>query len=103
MEKASYRIYLETQLPRGYTPLLGPLQLNATFYFKIAASNVKQARAEQWNYHTMHVDLDNLIKWVCDNCQDMGVFSDDCTICKMSAEKLWTFNEPFTVFTIAEL
>ena len=82
----------------GLQLFTGPLYLDVTFYMHIKKTTNKIPG--QW--HTYIPDLDNMIKWVGDLCQTDILFHDDCTICAMSAKKIYSRNTR-TEFSIIPL
>ena len=99
-EKMAYGIYLQQQKP-NIPPLTTPLRLDAFFYFKIPFSHSK--KAEHDKYHVFKPDGSNLIKFLEDVAVDVGIMHDDCIIAITCYEKLWTYEEAKTIFTLTEL
>jgi Holliday junction resolvase RusA-like endonuclease len=99
-EKLAYGIYLQQQKPR-IPPLTGTLRLDAFFYFKIPFSHSK--KTEHDKYHSFKPDGSNLIKWLEDVAVDVGILRDDSIIAITYYEKLWTYEEARTIFTLTEL
>jgi len=101
-EKLAFGIYLQQQKP-DIPPISKPIKLEAYFYFKIAESRKRQAIKENWDMHIFKPDISNLIKFVEDVAVDVGILRDDCIICSELAEKHWTLDSSYTVFTLTEL
>lgn len=81
-------------------PYQGPLYLNVTFYIAIPPKNIRKFKPLQ--YHSSPSDLDNLIKYICDTCQSVDIFKNDCQIAKIDAVKYYDW-QPRTEFYIKEL
>jgi Holliday junction resolvase RusA-like endonuclease len=82
--------------------LVGPLELNATFYMPIPKSTSKKNRAALANQpHPIKPDLDNLIKFILDVASGL-LYKDDKSIAAITARKLYS-EEPRTLFTLRKL
>ena len=77
----------------------GPLSLDVTFFMEIPKSRLRYVHSGA--VHKFKPDLDNMIKYICDVCNKI-VYNDDCTICKITATKVYD-TKPRTEFTIEEL
>jgi Holliday junction resolvase RusA-like endonuclease len=67
-----------------------PLHLIANFYHAVPPSWKPQHKKEKIGApYIFKGDLDNLVKFVLDNCNAI-LFDDDCTIYKISAAKLYS-------------
>jgi len=88
---------------QGDAPLLdGALHLDVTFYMKAPVSI--SAKRRQLLYGTNHLfkpDLDNLIKYICDICNNV-TYEDDSIISSISAHKIYDEN-PRTEFTLRNI
>lgn len=83
-------------------PFQGPLHFTLTFYMPIPKNiSAKKRELLLGSYHVIRSDLDNLIKYVSDVCQTV-LFKDDCTISKITAQKLYDAN-PRTEITVKVL
>jgi Holliday junction resolvase RusA-like endonuclease len=84
-------------------PLLsGILALDVSFYFGVAKStSQKKKNSLLGTYHYCRPDLDNLIKFVNDICNDV-IFEDDCSVSLITARKLYD-EFPRTEFTITTM
>ena len=80
----------------GLKMLNGPLLMEVTFYMPASKSKRRYGRP-----HYFKPDLDNLIKYVNDICNETA-FNDDCCIYKIIATKLYD-DKPRTVFTLTEV
>lgn len=76
----------------------GPLLIDAHFYFKIPKS---RKDIKPLDYKTSTPDTDNLIKLICDICNNL-LFRDDAQVAKMLLTKQYD-TYPRTEFTIIEL
>ena len=80
-------------------PLVGDISLVLTFYiprpkmhFKTVAKKVSKILkpwAEEIIYCKKKPDVDNLVKYVMDSCQNL-LWEDDCTIVEVKAKKIYT-------------
>lgn len=76
-----------------------PLQLIVNFYFSIPVSYKPSRREELIGQPYLYKgDLDNLVKFVLDNCNAI-LFDDDCTIFQLTATKTYDIN-PRTEFAL---
>lgn len=76
-----------------------PLHLIVNFYFSVPASYKPQRRLELIGQPYLYKgDLDNLVKFLCDNCNAI-LFDDDCTIYQLTATKTYDLN-PRTEFAL---
>ncbi len=79
-----------------------PLHLIAHFYFSVPASYKPKRREELVGQPYLYKgDLDNLVKFVCDNCNAV-LFDDDCTIFQLTATKTYDLN-PRTEFALVPM
>lgn len=77
--------------------LTGPLIMDVTFFMPL-----NKAKRRAGTPHWIRPDLDNLIKYVCDVCNDAkSIYHDDCCIWKITASKVYS-DKPRTVFTLTE-
>ena len=98
--KIGYALLIQNQ--HGSTKQFeGPLLLEITFYFPMPASLKKKHELMRHNPHYYKPDLDNLIKYICDTCNEL-LYKDDCLISKIVATKVYS-DEGKTEFTITEL
>jgi len=67
----------------------GPLRIDITFYMQIpkSYSKIKQHRLNG-GYHVLKVDLDNLIKALCDEITMSGIIEDDCQFAIINSKKV---------------
>jgi Holliday junction resolvase RusA-like endonuclease len=80
-------------------PLEGPIELDLTFYIKIAKSTSKKKRALMLDQPCLkHKDIDNFLKKYLD-CMNGIVFPDDSQVWSITAKKIWS-DAPRTVITI---
>jgi Holliday junction resolvase RusA-like endonuclease len=75
----------------------GPLHLNVTFFMKM----FKTGKQRPGQYHVFKPDTDNMIKFICDICNNL-LFHDDSQISSISARKVYSRKER-TEFSIIEL
>ena len=77
---------------------LGPLHLDAKFYFEPAKSIPYSKRLKIFNtYHTLHLDLDNLLKYILDTLVQTEtknstehILIDDSIVVSITASKHWS-------------
>ncbi len=88
-------------------PLLqGPQFLIVIFYMPIPkTASKKEIQRLKGTFHPLRMDLDNLIKFCLDMCQDAGnIFKDDAIISGALAFKVWDENKDArTVFSFTPL
>jgi len=93
---------IELERQHDNAPLfMGPLHLEARFYFPIPASRTKQLNVLIGTHHYFRPDLSNLIKLIEDMATGI-VYKDDCLIASITAVKLYDV-EPRTEFVITQL
>jgi Holliday junction resolvase RusA-like endonuclease len=97
------------QLPPGFAPYLGALQVDLCFYLLRPKShygtgkNIGKLKKSAPRHPTTTPDFDNTIKHVCD-CLNRVVWNDDKQICRATIYKAYTdSNRPLTQIFIAEL
>ena len=76
----------------------GPLHLYATFYMQPPKRNSQRLIGK---FHYYRPDIDNLLKMLCDLCNDI-LFDDDCCISQCTCAKIYDLN-PRTEFYFKEL
>ena len=79
------------QLPSGFIPFTGPLELSARFVMPIPASVSKKKRAAMAAGETLPAkkpDNSNCVKWV-EDCLNGVVWVDDSLICRILSEKVY--------------
>lgn len=97
-EKLATGLYL-SQAHNNEEPFSGPLSMDVTFY--LPAPRDKKSRTPGiYCYKTP--DLDNLIKFLCDSCNDANIWEDDKLVCKITTQKIYDKN-PRTVLILTEL
>ena len=80
-------------------PLDGPVELDMTFYIKIAAStSKKKATALLGQPCLKHADTDNFIKLACDSAEGV-LFKNDSQVWAITAKKIWS-DDPRTVMIV---
>lgn len=80
----------------------GPLELDITFVFDYPA-NWSRAKKDSTKIHSIKPDLDNLVKMICDVCQDV-LYKDDSRISKINAIKIYDDGKGTrTEFTLREI
>ena len=80
---------------------VGPLEMICTFYFPMSKPYGKKKHKDN-AWHTFVPDLSNLIKFIEDVCQDVGLFKNDSQIARIVAEKRYAANT-YTEFYFNEL
>jgi Holliday junction resolvase RusA-like endonuclease len=75
----------------------GPLELKIMFYLPIPKVRWKNPP----HHHIFKPDLDNLVKFVCDICNEI-LYHDDCIVSRIEAQKVYDRN-PRTEFTIVPI
>jgi len=80
-------------------PLEGKIELNATFYFQ----KPKSREIKDFDYCCNLSDLDNLLKFYLDLCQDNICFGNDRQICRIVAEKQYRQEGPGTLLVFSEI
>ncbi len=100
-QKLLWQVELNNQ--HNDSPLLtGPLVVELGFFFMPAQTISAKKRAQfAGKPHEQRPDIDNLIKWVLDNCNGI-VYKDDSTIVKTIAFKCYDM-EPRTEFIFRRL
>jgi len=81
-----------------------PISFQATFFMPFPKSLPEKGRDRlRDQYHTKRKDLDNMIKYILDVCNNI-VFTDDSLIAQISAKKIWadTGKTEFTLEYITE-
>lgn len=73
-----------------------PISINITFFMPIPKA--KHKHNLQLTPHTSRPDIDNLIKFILDACNNI-IYSDDALISKLTAQKLYDDN-PRTEFIV---
>ena len=71
-------------LPKRKEAILGPVSLQAVFYFYVQPGKRKPSP------HIIKPDTDNLIKPVMDALKGIQIYKDDCQVYKKTVEKYWT-------------
>jgi len=98
-QKFAFGIHLNKQ--HGNQPLFhGPLHMDVTFFMPMP-KKVSKTKPLTNKPHIFTPDLDNLIKLVADAATGI-LYADDCTICQISARKVYDTNTR-TEFTLIEL
>ncbi len=70
--------------------LLGPVTLDICYFIKPPKSwSRKKTQSLLGQYHTNHVDLTNLTKFLEDVLEKAGVIQDDCFVCDKYERKMW--------------
>jgi len=77
----------------------GPLHVDATFYFKIPKTRVKNLHEDDWM--VSKPDTDNLLKFLLDIGNHI-LWHDDATVVSISTRKRYS-KDPRTEFTITEI
>lgn len=102
--KKNIRAYIKEQLPEGFKPFTGPLELKATFYLPTPKALPKYKkdliREGAKIPHSNTPDTSNLIKFL-EDCFLKFLFEDDRQIWKIFAKKIWAL-EGKTVFSLIE-
>lgn len=100
IKKLSPGITLQNQ--HNSAPFLtGPLHLYVTFYMQIPTSlSLKKKQNLNKSPHLIKPDLDNLIKFVNDVCNDI-LFADDAIVASITARKVYD-SKPRTEFYFEE-
>jgi Holliday junction resolvase RusA-like endonuclease len=99
--KFRYGMELQRQF-EGEEMFHGPIALHMTFYFSIGPRPSKRKIEQKLlGSHIFRPDLDNLVKWVFDCCQNV-VYKEDCIISYLRAKKLYD-HRARTEFTITQL
>jgi Holliday junction resolvase RusA-like endonuclease len=73
-------------------PMAGPVSLECTFLMPLPKKHVNKdgkAKADAPYWHVYKPDNDNLVKAVMDVLTQLGVFVDDCQVCKSRIVKLY--------------
>ncbi len=97
--KNNWNIALEYQSEKQPFYQKTPLHLIVNFYFSIPTSYKPHHRdALIGKPYLYKGDLDNLVKFLLDNCNAL-LFDDDCTIYQLTASKTYAL-EPRTEFAI---
>lgn len=88
-EKKVDALHIKKQ--HGSKPLYrGPLSVELIFYMPMAAKLPEKTRDRlRGSYHTYRKDLDNLVKYILDVCNDI-LYKDDSSIAKICAKKIWS-------------
>jgi len=94
--KTQYALYLKRQYKQP--PLIGPIQLDITFYMPMPKTKLKKLASQ---YHYSRPDTDNLEKFLMD-CLTTICFKDDRQVAVTFKRKIYDPN-PRTVFTISQL
>lgn len=79
----------------------GALKFDIQFYFPMPKSNTKVHDKLRGKSHTYRPDIDNLIKFILDVCNDV-LIKDDCCVSSINAIKVYSDN-PHTKFTISTI
>jgi Holliday junction resolvase RusA-like endonuclease len=100
-EKLNAGLSIRNQM--GDDPLFQncPLFAEIIFFIKMPKCNLEKRSQLLDTYHYTRADLDNLIKFLLDICNNV-VYKDDCLISKIIATKIYG-EEPSTKFTIGTL
>ena len=99
MDQLSFLIAAQWKQPI----LIGPIQLNITFFMPIPASLSKKKRdLLDGEYNIKHVDLDNLQKFCLDVINYSNVWEDDSQVALINASKVYS-TEPRTEIEIISL
>lgn len=88
LAKHGYGLQIVNQM-RSLPPLVGPLHLDITFYFKMPKSTAKHHDKLRGTGHPFRPDLSNLIKFTEDCAESVELFKNDCQIAYITAKKLW--------------
>lgn len=76
-----------------------PLYLIVHFYFSVPTSYKPNKKAALYGQPYLYKgDIDNLVKFVLDNCNAI-LFDDDCTVFKLTASKTYS-EDPRTEFSL---
>ena len=65
-------------------PILGPISIDAYFYFYASPKNHKEEP------HIIKPDIDNLVKAVLDALKEIEIYKDDCQVYMKNVAKFWT-------------
>lgn len=82
---------------------LEPLYLSCIFFMPIP--NFLSTKKRNSLHHQPHIktpDTSNLIKWV-EDCANSIIFPDDKLIFQINAQKLYTLDEPHTLFEVGRI
>ena len=93
-EKNAAATYLKFLHKGPIIPLEGPLHITINFFMKKPKKGNK-------HFHSSRPDLDNLIKFILDVCNDV-LYKDDAQIAQICSEKIYD-DEPRTEIIIEEL
>jgi len=100
--KLHARICIESQHTDGNIFKDVPLQLDITFFMPTPKDPKLKKMYMAKKYHTFTPDTDNMVKLICDVAQG-ELYTNDCQISKINAQKLYTIDNPRTEFTIMEI
>jgi Holliday junction resolvase RusA-like endonuclease len=82
--------------------LQGPLYLEVTFFMPMPNTSIKRKTEEyDGTYRDTIPDLDNLIKFICDACQNI-IYENDSKVVHLHARKIYSFN-PRVEFRFTEI
>lgn len=101
LEKLNAGLLIRNQL--GSTTPFENVALYVDIVFVMPIPQCSQKRHDKLlnSYHTGHIDIDNMCKFLLDSCNNV-LYKDDCLIAKLSAIKIYG-DDPRTEFTIKEL
>lgn len=87
------------QLSRQST-LTGKISLRAEFYMPEPKSLPVY---KSGGYHTKKPDIDNLLKFYLDLCQECGCFENDSQVCDVSMQKVYGGKNPRVILRFKEI
>jgi len=98
--KQNFAWKVQTLLPRNKNfPITQCINLSLEFYIRIPKSWPKRKKENFYaKPHTQKLDLDNLIKFVCDSLNGI-LWEDDCLVYSINASKYWS-DSPRTIIKI---
>lgn len=98
-KRDAYLLLSELALPS----ITHPLSIEITYHLQMPkAWSQKRRKERDKTYHSAHLDLDNLNKFICDTLQKALIIKDDCLIVEHHNKKLWS-TEPKTILTLTPL
>ena len=82
-----------------HSTLQGKIQLKATYYYQ----KPKSKHIRDFDYALNLCDLDNLLKFSLDLCQEYGCFKNDRQVCRIVAEKQYRSQGPGTFLEFTQM
>ena len=82
------------------SPLLQKISLQAEFHFRTPN---KMKDVNRGGYHWKKPDIDNLLKFYLDLCQECGCFKNDSQICDVSMKKKYAWKYPYVSLCFTEI